>query len=237
MPGRSFHVTDEEYTALIHRLDELVAETEALPFPNVQELIFEMLQCVDLIHREGLNRLLASIQEQSGQQEFVDEVSADPVVRTLLLLYDLVEPDPEQRVAAAVLDGRQPFIALDEIQMVPAEGAKLRQPRFVTVAERSALPADSVMAAAWEDVRVLLVNLNGELFAVGDLCPGSQLSLSSGELMGTTIRCPWHGEQFDVRSGKCLDRAGRDDEPRLSVYPVRVVDGQVQIAVNSERGS
>ena len=44
------------------------------------------------------------------------------------------------------------------------------------------------------------------------------------ELTGRwTLRCPWHGWEFDLETGLCLD------EPtlRTAVYPVRVEDGRI----------
>jgi nitrite reductase (NADH) small subunit len=39
------------------------------------------------------------------------------------------------------------------------------------------------------------------------------------------LRCPWHGWEFDVATGRCLD----DDAMRVAVYPVEVADGVVRI--------
>ena len=41
--------------------------------------------------------------------------------------------------------------------------------------------------------------------AVGELCPGSNMPLSFGELSEARLTCPWHNEVYDVRSGQCLD--------------------------------
>ena len=39
------------------------------------------------------------------------------------------------------------------------------------------------------------------------------------------LRCPWHGWEFDLESGRCLD----DPVLRVAVYPVRVEDGRVLV--------
>jgi len=39
------------------------------------------------------------------------------------------------------------------------------------------------------------------------------------------LHCPWHGWEFDVDSGYCLD----DERMRVAVYPVRVEDGLVLV--------
>ena len=225
-------LSEEEFNTLIHQLNQLIEAAEMLPFPRAREQIFEMLQCVDLIHREGLNRLAAFLHE-AGHGELLARAAEDPVVHTLLLLYDMVEVEPALEGVAA---GQHSFIALNDVQLASSDGPGLRSPSFVPLAPVDAVPPGSMTAAASGTIRVLLVNVDGEIFAIGDLCPGSQLSLSSGELEGSSLRCPWHGELFDVRSGRCLDPAGRTDEPRLPVYPVRVAGEQIEIGTMTGKG-
>src|SRR5207253_3157113 len=51
------HLTDADFEAAAEHLDALVQEFEALPFPQVRERVFDLLQTVDAVHREGLCRL------------------------------------------------------------------------------------------------------------------------------------------------------------------------------------
>src|SRR4051794_27702270 len=46
-----------EVEAAVARLDELVQQFEAYPEFKVQSSVFELLQCVDTIHRAGMQRL------------------------------------------------------------------------------------------------------------------------------------------------------------------------------------
>jgi nitrite reductase (NADH) small subunit len=39
------------------------------------------------------------------------------------------------------------------------------------------------------------------------------------------LRCPWHGWEFDLADGRCLDDAGL----RAAVYAVEIADGSVRI--------
>jgi nitrite reductase (NADH) small subunit len=39
------------------------------------------------------------------------------------------------------------------------------------------------------------------------------------------LRCPWHGWEFDLESGRCLDDAAL----RVRVYPVEIADGVVRV--------
>jgi nitrite reductase/ring-hydroxylating ferredoxin subunit len=84
---------------------------------------------------------------------------------------------------------------------------------------------------------VVLFNVAGEFFALLDRCPHQGGSLCKGRLTGLVeasgpgayrlsrpgeiIRCPWHGWEFDLRTGKSWC------EPRVRArsYPVAVEPG------------
>jgi nitrite reductase (NADH) small subunit len=50
---------------------------------------------------------------------------------------------------------------------------------------------------------VALFNVQGEFHALDGVCPHQGGPLGRGTLQGDTVTCPWHGWQFDVRSGQC----------------------------------
>ncbi len=134
------------------------------------------------------------------------------------------EPAPE-----IGLMNSQGFISLEHI--LPARPI-VQGPVFQSVAALEDLSPGAMKPVALDGVRALVANVDGEPFAVGEVCPGSSLPLTLGTLEGALIICPWHNERYDVRSGKCVETAGRRDEPRLPVYPVAVVGGEIRIAVN-----
>lgn len=65
---------------------------------------------------------------------------------------------------------------------------------------------------------------DGSVHAVDNRCPHEGYPLTSGYVRGTTLTCAWHNFKFDVCSGACL----MGDEA-VHVWPVRVVDGQVEV--------
>ncbi|MBW3623654.1 MAG: NifU family protein [Armatimonadetes bacterium] len=89
----------------VERLDELIQMFEQHPDPLVQERLFELLQCVDIIHRTGLRRLLDLLQIAGLHPRALQE----PDIRLLLDLYDLREGGERER-ADAVLDLVRPYI-------------------------------------------------------------------------------------------------------------------------------
>jgi nitrite reductase/ring-hydroxylating ferredoxin subunit len=65
----------------------------------------------------------------------------------------------------------------------------------------------------------------------GPLCLG-RIEERQGGAPGTyaltgrpILRCPWHGWEFDLETGRCLD----DPSLRVAVYAVEVADGRVRV--------
>ena len=98
---------------------------------------------------------------------------------------------------------------------------------FVKVSDVSQLSPGTMIAANVGGQSVLVVNVNGDIFAMSDECSHRGGLLSSGELYGTTVTCPLHGSEFDVRSGAVISGPAR--EP-ASAYTVRVVGSDVEVA-------
>ena len=55
-----------------------------------------------------------------------------------------------------------------------------------------------------EGHRVALCNVDGEFYAIEDVCTHDAGPLDQGELIGSQIKCPRHGAKFDVTTGKAL---------------------------------
>jgi len=60
---------------------------------------------------------------------------------------------------------------------------------------------------------------NGRVFETVDSGEGGGYTLSRDQFV---IRCPWHGYEFDVVSGRCLADPSR---ARARAYPVTIEDG------------
>ena len=51
--------------------------------------------------------------------------------------------------------------------------------------------------------KIAVFNVTGQYYAVEDTCPHRGASLSQGQVSGTSVHCPWHGAEVDVRTGQC----------------------------------
>lgn len=72
---------------------------------------------------------------------------------------------------------------------------------FVKVAEAKDIAAGTGIFVELEGDRIALFNVNGTFYAIGDTCTHAGGPLSDGDLDGEVVTCPWHGAQFDVKTG------------------------------------
>ena len=82
------------------------------------------------------------------------------------------------------------------------------------------------MSVEIEDAAIVLFNLDGEFFALEDICTHDGSEISSGCIVEGSIECPRHGARFDIRTGEVT--APPAYEP-IDTFPVQVVDDVVQV--------
>ena len=99
---------------------------------------------------------------------------------------------------------------------------------YVAVGRPSEIGEGDLRAFEIGDVRVAVARLDGRFLAFDDTCTHQACSLAYGYLEGTTVTCPCHGSQFDVRTGAL--RHPPAVRPVRS-YRVRVVGDELQVEV------
>ena len=75
---------------------------------------------------------------------------------------------------------------------------------FVKVATRAELPPGGKQLADVDGRAIAVFNVNGQFYAIDDVCTHDGGPLAEGDLQGNEIQCPRHGARFDVRTGKAL---------------------------------
>lgn len=98
---------------------------------------------------------------------------------------------------------------------------------FQAVADADALKPGQMMRVDVAGHRLLLANVDGELYAVDDTCSHEDSSLYLGCLKGHHIKCSLHGSRFDLRTGEPMEEPA--DEP-IATYAVRVVGDRIEVA-------
>lgn len=98
--------------------------------------------------------------------------------------------------------------------------------RFVKVARVEEIAPGEKKTVEVDGVEVVIVNVDGELYAVEDVCTHDGGPLGDGKLEGCQLICPRHGARFDVRTGKALTLPAF--EP-VTTYAVKVQDGDILV--------
>jgi 3-phenylpropionate/trans-cinnamate dioxygenase ferredoxin component len=77
-----------------------------------------------------------------------------------------------------------------------------------------------------DGTEVAIFKIDGQFYAIEDMCSHDQAEIASGELEGDQIVCPRHGARFCVKTGKVLCAPAYED---IACFPVRIVQGKVQV--------
>ncbi|MDR3710743.1 MAG: Rieske 2Fe-2S domain-containing protein [Capsulimonadaceae bacterium] len=118
------------------------------------------------------------------------------------------------------------------------EGIRVLVARDVDIAEGARL-----IVEPRPGLSVGVFRIDGSLRAIKNVCPHNGAPLCRGTLhashepgetrefhpglVGRVLRCPWHGWEFDVVTGKAL----YDAKSRVATYPVEVDDGSVYVVL------
>jgi nitrite reductase (NADH) small subunit len=98
---------------------------------------------------------------------------------------------------------------------------------FVPVARVEEVPPGTVTTVYAGEEPITLAHCHGGFYAVQAECIHLQGPLGEGHLEDCVLTCPWHGWQYDVRTGQNeFDRA-----IQLRTYDVQVKDGEVRVKV------
>ena len=92
---------------------------------------------------------------------------------------------------------------------------------LIKIAETTALAPGQAVAFTLGGQRIALFNVEGTYYAIGDTCTHRGGPLSEGYIQGTKVTCPWHGADFDLKTGDALGPPAQKGVPSYKV----VVEG------------
>jgi nitrite reductase/ring-hydroxylating ferredoxin subunit len=75
---------------------------------------------------------------------------------------------------------------------------------YVRIAEKTEVPVGKMKAFKLEGKEILIANVNGNYYAIGNRCTHAGGDLSQGVLEGNVVTCPRHHAKFDVTTGKVV---------------------------------
>jgi 3-phenylpropionate/trans-cinnamate dioxygenase ferredoxin subunit len=77
--------------------------------------------------------------------------------------------------------------------------------------------------------RIALCRVDGNFYAIDDVCTHDGGPLDQGELEGNLVECPRHGAKFDVTTGKAVVLPAVRP---VQTYPVEVEGDEVKVDVS-----
>jgi nitrite reductase/ring-hydroxylating ferredoxin subunit len=111
-------------------------------------------------------------------------------------------------------------------------------PKYV-IAKTAEIPVGSKRCVSVGGREIVVFNVGGEFFGLANRCPHRGAKLSDGmivgriesggygeyhlESSGTAVRCPWHGWEYDLRTGRSFCDPSH---VRARGYEVESVPGQ-----------
>jgi nitrite reductase/ring-hydroxylating ferredoxin subunit len=117
-----------------------------------------------------------------------------------------------------------------------AQPPKARSGRRLTVCPASEIPVGGRRIVTDGPLSIGVFNVGGNFHAVRNVCPHYGAPLCQGTihathrpsdvhqydpgLGGRILRCPWHGWEFDIVTGKGLF----DESTKVATYPVEIDD-------------
>jgi nitrite reductase/ring-hydroxylating ferredoxin subunit len=102
---------------------------------------------------------------------------------------------------------------------------------FVKVAQQDEVEEGELVPVEVDGEPICLTKIDGVVYAFTDNCTHISGPLSDGDLQGCVLTCPWHGAQFDVRTGKVLRGPARQN---IMTYPVKIEDASILVSLPDE---
>jgi 3-phenylpropionate/trans-cinnamate dioxygenase ferredoxin subunit len=99
---------------------------------------------------------------------------------------------------------------------------------WIRAAALSELSEGAVLGVEVAGRRIALARVQGEVYAIADVCSHRDFPLSVGEVDADacTLTCEWHGAAFDLRTGEPVCPPAVRPVP---VFPARIEGGDVMV--------
>ncbi len=96
---------------------------------------------------------------------------------------------------------------------------------FVRVASVDDVKPGHGMVAEVNGKALAVFNVGGQFHVIDNTCVHRGGPLGEGELEANVVTCPWHGWQFNVTTGACVN----NPSAQVQIYPVRVDGSDVKV--------
>lgn len=97
---------------------------------------------------------------------------------------------------------------------------------FVKVAQLTGFEPGMVKHAEIGGRSIAVANVDGSLYAMDSECTHRGGPLAEGELSGEVLTCPWHGGQFNVKTGEAVRFP---PQQAVRTYTVKLEGGDILV--------
>jgi nitrite reductase/ring-hydroxylating ferredoxin subunit len=94
------------------------------------------------------------------------------------------------------------------------EGGKVME---VRVASLKDIPPGKMIGIENSGQKIVVANVNGSCYAIGNICTHRGCKLSEGTLSGDKVQCPCHGSIFDIKTGAIVKGPAANPEKSFKV--------------------
>lgn len=100
---------------------------------------------------------------------------------------------------------------------------------WVKVAEVGEMAPGAKKSVDLDGLEIIVFNVEGEFYAIEDVCTHDGAPLANGRFSGKEISCPRHGARFNVCTGAAMCMPAV--EP-VDTYPVKVEGNAILVEVD-----
>ncbi len=97
---------------------------------------------------------------------------------------------------------------------------------WIDVCEAESLADNENIIVDVDGTDVAIFKLDGQFYAIEDVCSHDGAEIASGELDGDEIVCPRHGARFCIKTGAVKCAPAYED---IDTFPLQIQDGRLQI--------
>ncbi len=98
---------------------------------------------------------------------------------------------------------------------------------FVRVTGTADVKPDHGIVAEVNGKILAVFNVEGTFHAIDNTCIHRGGPLGEGDVKGSVVTCPWHGWQFNVITGGCVN----NPSAKVEVYQVKVKGNEIKVLV------
>ena len=99
---------------------------------------------------------------------------------------------------------------------------------LVNVGKTSDVPEGEMKLVEVGEERILLSNIGGNFYAIGEVCSHADGPLSDGDIEDDEVECPFHGARFNLKTGLNTSPPAYEAVP---CYPVSVQNDDILIEI------